>query len=827
MFTLSWIILCLGTLSFLAIQQYPATKTLGYLVSCLLIVTLFSPFSTFCLLSLWIVFGAAIFLNQNAEFRKNKLVQPLLKRLQAHMPSMSDTEKTALDAGTVWWEGELFKGQPNWARWFQSPKPLLNAEEQAFLNGPVETVCQMTDDWQVTHELYDLPTEVWQYLKTQGFFGLTIPKEYGGLGFTPFGHSEITAKLASRSAVLSTTVTVPNSLGPAELLLHYGTEEQKNYYLPRLAAGIDIPAFALTGPDAGSDASKIPDKGIICYDNFQGQQVLGVRLNWNKRYITMAPIATVLGLAFQCYDPEHLLGDKTTLGITCALIPTNLPGIQIGRRHLPSTICFQNGPTQGKDVFIPLDCLIGGARMVGQGWRMLMECLSCGRAISLPASASGGARLAALVSGAYCRIREQFGQSIVAFEGIQEALARIAYKTYISEATRSLTAFSVNCGEKPAVASAIAKCHVTELARQIAIDTMDIHGGKAIMMGPNNVMARGFQGVPVSITVEGANILTRSLIIFGQGAMRCHPYLYDLFTSIQNKALDKFDQLLWQQFAWTSQMASKSLLFAITDGYFSNSPAPRSIRRYCQQLNRSASAFAFISHLSLLVLGGNLKFKESLSARLGDMLSTMYMASMCLKRFHDQGYPEDDLVLLQPAMDHLLANFWKSMQDFLNNFPVKSLGILLKLWVMPFGNHYYQPSDSACRKAAFLLSESNLARRRLTKNAFIGQPETDYVAKLEYTLLMKGELFHIEKKIKQAVKAQQINSLDKMEIYTQALQQQIITQEEFEQLITYKAWHDQVIAVDDFSSDELNPFNCNTKKHHRHAANSTACVSTD
>ncbi len=824
MITLSWIILCFATLSFLAIRQYPTTKTLSYLVSALLIVTLFAPFSTLCLLVLWVAFGAAIFLNQNAEFRKDKLINPLLKRLQSHMPTMSDTERTALDAGTVWWEGELFKGAPNWDSWFQSPKPLLTAEEQAFLDGPVETVCQMTDDWQVTHELYDLPTEVWQYLKAQGFFGLTIPKEYGGLGFTPFGHSEITAKLASRSTVLSTTVTVPNSLGPAELLLNYGTEEQKNYYLPRLAAGIDIPAFALTSPDAGSDASKIPDTGIISYGDFQGQRVLGVRVNWNKRYITMAPIATVLGLAFQCYDPEHLLGNTSTLGITCALIPTNLAGIQIGRRHLPATLCFQNGPTQGKDVFIPLHYLIGGPNMVGQGWRMLMECLSCGRAISLPASASGGARLAALVSGAYCRIREQFGQSIVVFEGIQEALARIAYKTYISEATRSLTAFSVNCGEKPAVASAIAKCHVTELARQIAVDTMDIHGGKAVMMGPNNVLARGFQGVPVSITVEGANILTRSLIIFGQGAMRCHPYLYELFTAIQNKNLEKFDQLLWQQFAWTASMASKSLFFAITDGRFSSAPDQRIIQRYCQKLNRAASAFALISHLSLLILGGNLKFKESLSARLGDMLSMMYMASTCLKRFHDQGFPEDDLALLQPAMDHLLANFWKSMQDFLNNFALKPLNLLLKAWVMPFGNHYYQPSDGACRKAAFLLTESNVARRRLTKNTFVGQPETDYVAKLEYTLLMKSDLFHIEKKIKQAIKAQQINSLDKMEVYTQALQQSIITQQEFEQLVTYKEWHDQVIAVDDFSAEELTPF---SKKNRRHTTNTTSCASTD
>lgn len=806
MLTITWSLLCFAALAFLAIQQYPQAKTLGYLTLFLLTTTLFSPFPTLIIISMWLMLGATIFLNQNTIWRKQYLTKPLLKQLKNHMPAMSETEQTALDAGTVWWEGELFKGEPNWENWFRSPKPTLTKEEQAFIEGPVETVCQMTDEWQVTHQYYDLPTEVWQYLKTQGFFGLTIPKEYGGHGFTPFGHSEITAKLASRSTVLSTTVTVPNSLGPAELLLNYGTQAQKDYYLPKLASGAELPAFALTSPEAGSDASKIPDTGIICHGTFEGQRIIGIKLNWDKRYITMAPIATVLGLAFQCYDPEHLLGDTATLGITCALIPTNLPGIQIGRRHLPASICFQNGPTQGKDVFIPLDYLIGGPDMLGQGWRMLMECLSCGRAISLPASACGGVRLATLVSGAYCRIREQFNQSIASFEGIQEALARIAYKSYISEATRTLTAFSVNCGEKPAIASAIAKCHVTELARQVALDAMDIHGGKAVMMGPNNVLARGFQGVPISITVEGANILTRSLIIFGQGAIRCHPYLYDLFNAIKTQNLEKFDILLWQQSSWTAKVASKSLLLALTDGHFSMAPEQRMIKRYCQQLNRAASAFAFISHIALLILGGKLKFKESLSARLGDMLSMMYMASTCLKRFHDQGYPEEDLGLLQPAMDHLLANYWRSMQDFLNNFPIKPLSLMLKIWVMPFGNRYHQPNDITCRKAALLLTEPNAARQRLTKNCFIGQLETDYAAKLEYTLSLKGELFHAEKKIKQALKSHQINSLSKTELYTQALQQRIITQQEFTQLMTYKQWHDQVIAVDDFSAEELNPF---------------------
>src|SRR5579872_354694 len=467
---------------------------------------------------LWIRMAALWLLNLRI-LRKAIITRPFMRAYLKLLPTMSQTEREALEAGTVWWDGELFTGAPKWSKLLSAKAPALSAEEQAFLDGPCEELCGMLDDWTITHQLGDMPPHVWDFLKSRGFFAMIIPKRYGGLEFSAYAHSCVLAKLSSRSATCASTVAVPNSLGPAELLNHYGTEEQKDHYLPRLARGEEVPCFALTGPRAGSDAASIPDTGIVCRGLWQGREIVGLKLNFNKRYITLAPIATVIGLAFRMFDPEKLLGERADIGITCALIPRNTPGITIGRRHFPINIPFQNGPIQGRDVFVPLDFIIGGAAMAGQGWRMLVEQLSVGRCISLPSNATGGAKAATWASGAYTRIRTQFNMPVGKFEGVETVIARMVGLTYTMDAARSVTAGAIDGGEKPSVPSAMLKYHVTEMGRQVANDAMDVHGGKGIMLGPNNYLGRGYQIVPVAITVEGANLLTRNLIIFGQGAI--------------------------------------------------------------------------------------------------------------------------------------------------------------------------------------------------------------------------------------------------------------------------------------------------------------------
>src|SRR5688572_13781197 len=476
------------------------------------------------MLLLWLGFAGLVALNVD-PLRKRWITRPFLVTYRRLLPTMSDTEREALEAGTVWWDGELFTGEPAWSKLTGAQPPRLSPEELAFLDGPCEELCRMLDDWDITHVRADLPPQVWEFLKKKGFFAMIIPKKYGGLEFSAYAHSCVLVKIASRSGVCSSTVAVPNSLGPGELLLHYGTQEQKSHYLPRLAKGLEVPCFALTSPEAGSDAASIPDSGVVCKGMWQGKEVLGMRVTWDKRYITLGPIATLLGLAFRLYDPEKILSDETDLGITCALVPTHTPGVNIGRRHLPLNAVFQNGPNSGKDVFMPLDWIIGGQEYAGKGWMMLMGCLAAGRAISLPTSSTGGVKALTRFTGAYARVRSQFKTPIGKLEGVEEALGRIAANCYVMDATRVMTAGSVDLGEKPAVLSAIAKYHMTERARQSVNDSMDILGGKGICLGPNNWVGRGYQMTPIAITVEGANILTRTLIIFGQGAIRCHPYV--------------------------------------------------------------------------------------------------------------------------------------------------------------------------------------------------------------------------------------------------------------------------------------------------------------
>ena len=640
------------------------------------------------------------------------------------LPNVSQTEQEALDAGTVWWDGDLFSGNPDWHKLLAYPKPTLSPEEQSFLDNETEQLCAMLDDWDITHVRQDLPPQVWQFIKDKGFFGMIIPREYGGLEFSAQMHSAVVAKVGSRSATAAVTVMVPNSLGPAELLLHYGTPEQKEKYLRGLAQGREVPCFALTGPFAGSDAGAIPDYGIVCRGEFNGQaDVLGVRVTWEKRYITLAPVATLLGLAFKLYDPEQLLSAETSRGITLALIPVDTPGVQVGRRHLPLNSAFQNGPTSGKGVFIPLDYIIGGQERIGQGWRMLMECLAAGRSISLPASATGGAKLAARTSGAYGRVRKQFKLSIGKFEGVEEALARIGGNLYMMDAARVLTAAAVDMGEKPSVVSAIVKYHCTERGRAVINDAMDVHGGKGICLGPDNYLGRAYQQTPIGITVEGANILMRTMIIFGQGAIRSHPYVLKEIQAAHDddrrRALRNFDTALFGHFGFSLSNAARALVFGLTGGRGMPVPGGAATQRYYQQLTRYSAAFALAADVSMLVLGGSLKRREKISARLGDVLSQMYLCSAALKRFEDDGRPEEDLPLLHWAMQDALHKLQVAFDGVLQNFPSRFAALFLRLLIFPLGRCLAPPSDELGHQISKLLMQPGPARDRLTAGMYL------------------------------------------------------------------------------------------------------------
>jgi acyl-CoA dehydrogenase len=732
----------------------------------------------------------------------------ILKLFRKILPQVSQTEQEALDAGTVWWDGELFSGHPDWNKLLAYAKPVLSAEEQSFIDNETEQLCAMIDDWDVTHVRQDLPPQVWQFIKDKGFFGMIIPKEYGGLQFSALAHSAVVTKLASRSATATVTVMVPNSLGPAELLLHYGTKEQKDKYLQRLARGLEIPCFALTGPFAGSDAGAIPDSGVVCYGEFNGRKdVLGLRMNWEKRYITLAPVATLLGIAFKLYDPDHLLSPEESRGITLALIPTDTPGVNVGRRHFPLNSAFQNGPTSGKDVFIPLEYIIGGAERIGQGWRMLMECLAAGRSISLPASATGAAKLSARASGAYGRVRKQFKMPVGKFEGVEEALARIGGNVYMLEATRVLTASAVDMGEKPSVISAIAKYHCTERSRSVIIDAMDVHGGKGICMGPDNYMARTYQQIPIGITVEGANILTRSLIIFGQGAVRAHPYVIKEIKAAHDPdtktAIVNFDEALWGHISFSMSNAVRALVFGVTGGRGIDVPTDAPTRRYYQQLTRYSSAFAFAADVAMLVLGGSLKRREKISARLGDVLSYMYLCSATLKRFEDDGRPEADLPLLHWAMQDALFRIQEAFDGVLQNFPSRLAAWLLRRLIFPFGKCMMPPSDILGHQVSSLLMQPGPARDRLTAGMHIPKDEQDAMGALEAALLSTLQCEPIQALVAKARKEGQIKSRDEPEQIVEAGKLGIISSAQVTQLERDYALRRKVIMVNDFESSQL------------------------
>ena len=754
----------------------------------------------------WFVYLAFSLLLNIKPLRRRLISQPAFSIYRNMMPTLSKTEREAISAGTVSWEADVFRGTPDWQKLHKLPSVRLSSEEEAFLNGPVDMLCRMIDDWSITHDLADLPASLWEFIKKEGFFGLIIPQHYGGKGFSAFAHSEILAKISGRSITVSSTIAVPNSLGPAELLLHYGTEEQKNYYLPRLATGDEIPCFALTSPDAGSDASAMNDYGVVGYGEYKGQKILGIRLNWDKRYITLAPIATVIGLAFKLYDPEHLIGTKVDIGITCALIPRDTPGIQIGRRHFPLNTPFMNGPIKGTDVFVPLDYIIGGEGKAGKGWRMLMECLAAGRAISLPASALGNAKVMAYAAGAYARIRKQFNMPIGRFEGIEEALARIGAYTYIMDAGRRFAAAAIDMGEKPSVASAIVKYHVTEFGRKIALDGMDIHGGKGICLGPRNYLGRPYESTPIAITVEGANILTRSLIIFGQGAIRCHPYilveLEAAKASDEHVAITIFDRAFIKHVAFSFSNLIKTFILGLTSSRIVQTPTSV-LHRYYQHASRFSAALALISDASMLVLGSRLKRKESLSGRLGDILSHLYLISAIFKKYKDEGELEEDFPIVKYACDYCLHQIQDSFIGLIQNFPHRSWAIFLKCVIFPFGHYFLKPRDQLNHKISQLLMGPTGARLRLSKGAFLSNVKENILADLEDGLIKIIAAEPIEKLINAAKHDGLITGHATLDLSQQALEKGIINKEQFEILMKAHAARQKIIAVDDFTTEAL------------------------
>ena len=755
---------------------------------------------------LWVLFAGLVALNL-IDFRRRSVSLPLLGVFRRMLPTMSKTEQDALEAGNVWWEGELFSGMPHWQKLLRLPPPRLSDDEQAFLGGPVEELCRMLDDWQITHELADMPAEVWDYLKKKRFFAMIIPKEYGGLGFSPLACSMVLTKVSSRNATASSTIGVPNSLGPAELLLHYGTEDQKQRWLPGLASGDEVPCFALTSPRVGSDATAIVDTGVVCRGTFEDKDVVGIRLNWEKRYITLAPIATVLGLAFKLSDPEHLIGDRDEYGITAALVPTTLPGIEIGRRHFPINIPFQNGPTRGKDVFIPVEYIIGGPKMAGEGWRMLVQQLAVGRGIVLPSNALGGALASVYAAGAYARIRRQFGLPIGKFHGVGEALARMAGYVYTMTAASRVTCTALSTGERPAVPSAILKYHNTEMARVVANDAMDVHGGKAIMLGPKNYLARNYESVPIAITVEGANILTRNLIIFGQGAIRCHPFVRAEMDAARDtdaaRGLARFDELLFKHVGYALSNAARSLVLALTLARFTDVPAGGRTRRFYQQINRFSASFALAADAAMLTLGGELKRKELLSARLGDVLSYLYLASMVLKHYRDQGEPEDDFPLVEWSCRTLLYKTQEQLHGLLRNFPNRIVGGLLRFAVFPRGRTFSAPSDELGQRLVELVINPTPTRGRLADCAYTTLDPGNPLGQLQQALEMAEQVKPLERRVFDAKRAGEIESEDTPGQIDEAERKGLITREEAAAIRAFDARVMELTGVDDFDPREL------------------------
>ena len=803
-------ILILSLLGLSLIVAFRGMRLLDWTVAMATVLAGFAMFttvSTLAIVILSVLFAAVAIPLNYKPIRRRWLSEPFLDIYRKMLPTLSETEKVALEAGTVGWEGELFAGNPDWDSLLEQKWPELTEAEKAFVDGPVETLCEMLKPWQNAHELADLPPEVWAFLKEHRFFGMIIPAEYGGLGISAIAHRAVLQKISSVCPIAGTTVAVPNSLGPAELLVHYGTDEQKRHFLPRLAKGEEIPCFGLTGPTAGSDATSIPDTGVVCRGKYKGKEVLGIRLNFDKRYITLAPVATIVGLAFRLYDPDGLLGDKQDLGISLALVPRETPGMEIGKRHMPLYVPFHNGPIRGKDVFVPLDTLVGGIERAGQGWRMLIELLAVGRAITLPSSSTGGTKLCALSTGAYARIRKQFNLPIGRFEGIEEALARVAGNTYATSALSRMTAAAVDRGEKPAVPSAIAKYHATEMARRVISDAMDVHGGKGITMGPRNYLGRGWQGAPIWITVEGANILTRSMMIFGQGAIRCHPYVLKEMMAArmedQDKGLEAFDRHLFAHIGYSISNAVRSMLLGLSFARFAAVPSDRRTAKYYRKLTHYSAALAFASDIAMLTLGGKLKHKEHISARLGDVLSHLYICSAMLKRFELQGRPAADQPILAWAFHDAIYKMHMALGTVVDNFPGRVVRILLAIIIFPLGRHERQPGDRLTHKVAQLLLAPSATRDRLTDGIFISGNAGDPVGLLEQALPRVIATEPLERRIHKAQIAGELDTTGLQDQLEQAVSKSIITAVEASELKAVREMVAEIIAVDEFDIDVL------------------------
>lgn len=802
-----WFIAVLIGLWILAYHRINVWAALALLAAALSIHTFVNQATAVSSL-LWLIFIAGVAVLKISGVRRRLISGPVLKVMRKTMPAVSQTEREALNAGNVWWDAELFSGNPDWSRLLNLPAPALTEEERAFVDGPAEELCKMLDDWDITHKRSDLPPEVWEFIKQNKFFSMIIPKKYGGLGFSVYAHSEIVMKIASRSITAGVTIMVPNSLGPGKLLLEYGTEAQKDYYLPRLASGIEIPCFALTGPEAGSDASSIPDIGFVCRGAFEGRKdVLGIRLNWEKRYITLGPVATVIGLAFKLYDPDGLIGRGQEVGITVALIPTNTPGISIGNRHFPLNSAFQNGPNRGKDVFIPMDWVIGGQEQVGNGWRMLVECLAEGRGVSLPALSAGAGKLTSRFTGAYARVRKQFGMPIGQFEGIEEPLARIAGEAYVMDAARKITSAALDQGEKPSVISAIIKYESTERMRQVINDAMDIHAGSGICLGPRNYIGRIYQVAPVSITVEGANILTRSLIIFGQGAVRCHPYIQKEMEAIATKdvkqAVRLFDEALFQHIGFLFSNIARASWLALSNARFAKVPGDRNTRAYFRQIARLSAGFALAADIALITLGGALKRKERLSGRFADVLSNLYLCSAVLKHYQDQGSLEEDIPLLNWACRNTIHRAQQSLLAVFWNLPNRWLAILVRSLIFPTGKPYAPPDDAVIQAAAAVLLKNSETRDRLTHGIYLNSADGDPTGRIERAFQAVLAAEPVERKITEARRGGKIAARQQSELIDKALQAGIIDAAEAALARAAEQATRDAISVDEFSPESL------------------------
>jgi len=730
-------------------------------------------------------------------FRRNYLIRPIFKLAKRALPGLSATEREALTAGDVWWDSDLFTGNPDWEKLLATPPAALSEEEQAFLDGPVRELCRMLDEWEINRVRGDLPAEVWEFLKREKFFAMIIPREYGGLEFSAFANSEVIRTIASRSLVTAVTVMVPNSLGPAELLMQYGTDAQRDFWLRRLADGRELPCFALTSLEAGSDAAAMVDRGVVCRDRFDGEEVLGIRLNWSKRYITLGPVATVLGLAFKLYDPDHLLGETEELGITLALVPTTLPGVEIGRRHLPAFQFFQNGPNQGHDVFITLDHVIGGREQVGKGWRMLMSALAVGRGVSLPSLSAAATALCARTTGAYARIRYQFGIPIGQFEGIQERLGPLAADAYLVDAARRLTCAGLDQGRKLSVISAIMKVHATYAMRSAIDHAMDVHGGKTVIDGPLNYLGDAYRAVPVGITVEGANILTRSMIIFGQGAIRCHPWLLKEMLALEEEdpeaALTAFDESFSGHFRHGLKTFFRAWVRSWSGGRVGPAPAQGKATKYYRRLDRYAASFALLADMTLLLLGGGLKRKEMISARLGDILSELYLLSAVLKRWQDEGQPAEDLPLVAFAMESRFALIEERLNGVLANLPNRLLAALVRFIILPLGVRRHGPSDRLIRRCAELLLAPSATRERLTAGLFLEAGANVAVATLEQAFDLVIETAPLQQRLHEA----------RCRDFREGEAKGLLSAAEVARLEECAARVAQVLAVDDFAAEEL------------------------